>query len=918
MQESPRASGGNLWDSSKKTPKKTPEQIAEELQKAREMKDINSKKEVWQWNISNEQKKVNEFKKNNPIEKYKNELIDFCLKHPKLAEYGSRINEERVKIQNNWGALLPEYSALIETLAKITTSEAFDKMTGSFSKTLLQVEWKWKDSKKYEENLRLFLNDVVTQKKPLEINNLNLSSEYISTKDRSDIDYNIQTMRADLKNYEWKEKKIDRINQYMAATNANQSKLNPEVLKRIQDLQLAEKVKIEQSHVDWLIWIWKNIFKSRYWKQDTVENFEKANQKREVMQSQTGKAHFAYFDTKLNAYNVISVTDISNIMTKDISQLNVGLFQSILEMKDWNVFFERNLDSDAIAAIWLYAEKKADTRLFEDYPKSKAYFIEKYRTSIKSQEAIFENKQLSENDGKFEDIFPELHKKFPDLWNEVRSTIKEWKLDATYNLLINQGKVSGEIANIMKLIRLDSNNLKVKIKNEIWVASKEFQWKTLKEFKSEFKLDKQEDIDTFKKIEEKKIQNGTLSEDERDFLLVRINNRSTKNPLFQFLNWMRKFAKYANIEWKASVIETINKKNDPTKKPNTLSTDQENIINKGWELNKNLEINKVNTSLWNQNSKIAGIEKFDTIEKIGIELQRLSKLKNPNQEQIDTINILRRRLGDQWNIAVATTNFVNSPWMSAKDGIDIIRDISKSKLSDKEIEKWIDSQKFISTYVVEKDFIETVEKNAAYMNLTETKSIGDLYKNSWEVTISNMSSDTWSVRLWETNISWITTLNGMNDLLNCRVEVWDNWVFCRTIRSPEWEVIAKNIPLKFINDTIEQLWRFYSLGLGSLAPYMKDVGISISKNRPDGITGLNGYNKNEDTKFLKICAIMLYGEELLPKEMNTPNLVQMFNRRWREYDPKYVLMQKWILQDTGGVNTTRLDEELQNSSKKVA
>lgn len=60
---------------------------------------------------------------------------------------------------------------------------------------------------------------------------------------------------------------------------------------------------------------------------------------------------------------------------------------------------------------------------------------------------------------------------------------------------------------------------------------------------------------------------------------------------------------------------------------------------------------------------------------------------------------------------------------------------------------------------------------------------------------------------------------------------------------------------------------------------MKDVGISISKNRPDGITGLNGYNKNEDTKFLKICAIMLYGEELLPKEMNTPNLVQMFNRR---------------------------------------
>jgi hypothetical protein len=859
------------------------------------------------------------FRKKNPIEKYKNELVDFCINHPKLAEYGSRINEEREKIQKNWGAYLPEYSAIIETLAKITTSEAFDKMTGGFSKTLLQVEWKWKDSKKYEENLRLFLNDVVSQKKPLDINTLNLSKEYISVKDKADIKYNIDRMRVDLENYKWKEDKLARINQYIATIDANQSKLSPEVLKKIKELYNSEKVRIISDHDEGLIWLSKNFLKGFDWRQDTKENFEKENKNREKMETSTGRAHFVYFDKELKKYKTVSWDDISKMMSQDISKLNKWLFQSILEIKNWDKFFESILTQDAMSAIGLYAEKKSDTKLFLDAPRAKAFFIEKYKTSIKLQETIFENKKLNENDGKFEDIFPELHKKFPDLSDDIRSTVKEWKLETTYKLLIDWGKVSGEIANIMNLIRIDSNNLIVKTKAEALKASKEFEWKALKEFKTEFNLNTQKDIDTFKKIEDKKIQNGELSQDERLFLLVRINNRSTKNPLFQLLNGIRLISHHATIQWKAAVIGKMIEKNDPAKKPELPTTDQENIINNAWALNKSLEISKVNTSLWNQNSKIAGIEKFDTIEKIGIELQRLSKLKNPNQEQIESIRILRSRLRDEWETAIATTNFVNSPWLNREDGISIVRSITGTKLTDKEIEKWIDSQKFISTYVTEKNFIEMVEKNAAYMNLGQVKSIGDLYENSWKVDVSRMSSDTGSVRLWETNIWWTNTYNGMNDLMNCKVEVWDGWIFSRTIRSPEWKIVAENIPLENINGTIQQLWRFYSLGLGSIAPYMKDVATSIWKSRPDSITGLDGgFDINEDTKFLKILAIMLYGEDSLPKEMNIPNLVQVFNRTWREYDPKYALMQKGILQDTGGINMIRLDAELQSSSKKVA
>jgi hypothetical protein len=118
----------------------------------------------------------------------------------------------------------------------------------------------------------------------------------------------------------------------------------------------------------------------------------------------------------------------------------------------------------------------------------------------------------------------------------------------------------------------------------------------------------------------------------------------------------------------------------------------------------------------------------------------------------------------------------------------------------------------------------------------------------------------------------------MNELMSCKVEVGDG-VFTRTIKTPEGQIVAKNVPLDNIDSTIQHLGRFYALGLGSLAPYMEQVSASIAKSRPDKITGLDGeFGINEDTKFLKIIATMLYGKDNLPTDPNIPNLIALFNK----------------------------------------
>ena len=46
-------------------------------------------------------------------------------------------------------------------------------------------------------------------------------------------------------------------------------------------------------------------------------------------------------------------------------------------------------------------------------------------------------------------------------------------------------------------------------------------------------------------------------------------------------------------------------------------------------------------------------------------------------------------------------------------------------------------------------------------------------------------------------------------------------------------------------------------------------------------------------------------------------MITLFNRAWTEFDPKRILKQKWIINEDGNINISKLDLHLQESSKKV-
>lgn len=181
-----------------------------------------------------------------------------------------------------------------------------------------------------------------------------------------------------------------------------------------------------------------------------------------------------------------------------------------------------------------------------------------------------------------------------------------------------------------------------------------------------------------------------------------------------------------------------------------------------------------------------------------------------------------------------------------------------------------------------------------------------------------MTTKSGSVSIGETSLLWNNTLTWMDELMQCRVEIW-SWLFTRTIRDPNWEIIKRNLPLENIEATIDQLWRFYSLWLWILAPYMEKVNTSINSCRSDKITWFDGkYKINEDIHFLKILTIMLYWPESLPKELNIPNLIQRFNRVERENHPEFILKQNGILTGSWSINLALLEKDLEKSSKLVS
>ena len=101
----------------------------------------------------------------------------------------------------------------------------------------------------------------------------------------------------------------------------------------------------------------------------------------------------------------------------------------------------------------------------------------------------------------------------------------------------------------------------------------------------------------------------------------------------------------------------------------------------------------------------------------------------------------------------------------------------------------------------------------------------------------------------------------MSELLQCQIRTGSESFLTRTITDMHGNVIAENVPLSSLDTTISQLGRLYAIGLGVLAPKMREINQAISSVRPDAIGGLDGtYSLTEDKKFLEVMITSLYGE----------------------------------------------------------
>lgn len=118
---------------------------------------------------------------------------------------------------------------------------------------------------------------------------------------------------------------------------------------------------------------------------------------------------------------------------------------------------------------------------------------------------------------------------------------------------------------------------------------------------------------------------------------------------------------------------------------------------------------------------------------------------NPKDQELQA-QIKTQQKEDTARLAIAVKQYVDTPGISKEDTRDFMRGITGTKASDKEIDRWIDTQVFMSKYVEDKNFIDIVEKNAAYMNLLDKKEIGSLYGNR-KLDIENMSSESGSISL---------------------------------------------------------------------------------------------------------------------------------------------------------------------------
>lgn len=838
------------------------------------------------------QKAVYEFKNKNPIAEYKNKLLDLCIKHPQQAYMWTKpkenpisLKEELWKINAIWWDKLPEYKALVETLLVIVDDLEYGRKTWAAGK-ISAFLWGRENVEEFKQNMRTFITIAVNEKKSLTMGDFRRQFDENRPLTEQESVYVTSYIANIEKKVKWLQeterlKLIDGVIVLkLSDTKVVDDKIHWLLVSMRSNTDRSSKEDIAGKSWD----IWRTAIRDGRTKENETIALKKA---RELEKDNIPR--FVDYDDTLRKYVILTPTDIAKwFLEKDLWGTDRAVFQSLLKIPNWTSFFTNNIGKDGIAAVWLYLKKKHDTELFKwAKQETKDFFLNAYANTVWEQSKILDE-QKNKLSWKFEDLFPTLAKN-PKITVEMQNKLKWQNVSEFYDLLVATWITNGEIKKVMESVTIDLKNLKEKSIVNAIKESEKWVWKTLNDVRTEFNLTNKTDIVFFDTISKKKLAIGAISPMERDKLLWLLPQTS---QLYLFLQNLKTAESAGAMVAAAHQAKKTAEKKEQNAKASQLTTQEKQAIETA---------KKVGETKTNQESN-----------------EQLAKNNLKSGDIVWQEQRLKQATEDQKAVAISIASHVNTPGVSKEDARDLIRWITNTASSDKELDRWIDTQVFISKYVEEKNFVDIVERNASYMNLGQAKSVGELYGEWNKIDLSSMSSENGSMRLSETNILWNNSFQWMSELMNCKVEVWDSWLLTRTIRSPEWVIVAENVPLENIDSTIQQLGRFYALWLGSLAPYMQQVSVSIGKSRPDKITWLDGdFGISEDTKFLKILATMLYGQDSLPTDPNIPNLIAIFNRQWQENNPKYLLRKKWIVQDTWGMNTTRLDIELQLASKKV-
>ncbi len=645
----------------------------------------------------------------------------------------------------------------------------------------------------------------------------------------------------------------------------------------------------------------------------TLEKEESAVQRAKEQTKKTNIIHFSYFDTKTDQFEVISIRAFVNLINNaKITEINRWLFQSLIRLPNAQEYLQKEFGPDGINVIWAYVYSKPDTRLFDESDsRMKAFFLLSYKKFEKEQEKMLREKGISEMSGNFDVLFPSL--KGIQFLEPEKALLRSGKLSEFYNNIVPRMSV-GNMRKIMTWIQVDSKKYVDTKQIEIIWESKDFKSTLVWLHNNLFDITDPKDKEKFEKLKNKHLSHWELTPEDAKVLLLLMTKDWLTSQVGTYLMKISHHTISSTNLWWSTALSSLDKQKKLTPwKP--LDAEKSSIVDNSGRFESARQSSLLTLWLAKQNSDIPDIASYDTIDKQMGEYARLQKLTQRNPMEEKKMGILKNLIDLEGKKAIAITNIVRSSNSSNIETLWLVRYLTGKKWSDTELKTWIDSQRFISTYVVEKNFVDTVELAAARINHNESTSIWALYGKY-------TTSDLWVSSMMSNQQNFLASLNGISateQLMRCTVEIPQNWKnLTRTIKDPDNRVIIENVPLENISTTIMQIGRFYALWLGALVTHMREINTIISTSTGKSIWWTDGtYDLIEDKRFLRIMGTLLYGKSALPKEDNIPNLIRVFQSSDPTKNPLLKLKDLEIIDASSQVNVNTLKTKLTKASKEI-